>query len=284
MRSLISSFQAHVSQTTTPARTPGPAFVSQGPPERGPLDDGPVHPSEPESEMSAQPPAPRDPAPDKGHSGVTREGKRHGEGQDEKAHRKREPKERPKLVVYSKHEQKSCQGSLSSLTTDLNSKMSSNYDLDDSDDMEDFAFPLHSSSPKKDSIAHSEVHTEYSNSHDRLHSPVSLSNHSDDSDVTSLLIDQSTSTGDTVISRDLLNAPRAWKRRSSASSGSSSQRSSSRKSDVAPFQTKHSREVLENPKVRKQDVMVSSRATTTRPNEKELSSRKLGEGVYKYCM
>ena len=229
VRSLISSFQAHVSQTATPARSAAYAFASQGPPERGPLDDGPVHPNKPKVEDKAQNAVPRDGAPDRGHFGSTIDGETHSVGRAGRNRRKKAPKERlrPRPVVHIEHEKELDRGSVSSLTTDLNSRVSSDCDLNDGDEMEEIVLPLHSSSPKKDSVESSE----YSQTLDRQ----SVSTNSDDSDVTSLLIDQSTSTGDTVISRDVLNAPCSWKPRSSASSVSSSQEGSSKYSDVAPF-------------------------------------------------
>ena len=47
---MITSFQAQGSQNGTPGTTPSSAFASHRPPaERALLDDGPVHPEEPES-------------------------------------------------------------------------------------------------------------------------------------------------------------------------------------------------------------------------------------------
>ena len=274
VRSLISSFQAHVSQTATPARTPGPVFASQGPPERGPLHDDRAHPTEPEIEVKTQTTVRGDVAPDKGRSGATSDGKRRGEEQAEKFYQNRRPNERlrPKPVDYNERERELDRGSVSSLETDLNSRVSSNYVLDNSDDIQGFTSPLHSSSPKKDSVAGSDLLSEYSQSRDRAHSLLSLSANSDDSDVTSLLIDQTTSTGDTVISRDLLKAPRSCKSRSSASSVSSSQRSSGHNSDEAPFPTKHSRPRPQNRKVRKQD-----NGMATRGKQEERLPRRLGK-------
>ena len=282
VRTLISSFQAQVtSQILTPGRTPGPTLTSQGPPERGPLDDGPVHPNGPVMEVKAQPPAHGNIATAKGYSRVTTENKKDAKEDAEKRHRNRATKKhlRPKPAASNGHDQKETdKGSVSSLTTDLNSRMSSNYDLDDSDDVEGFALPLHSSSPKKESVTSSEALSEYSQTRDRPYSPLSLSINSDGSDVTSLLIDQSTSTADTVISRDLLNAPRSWKSRSSASSVSSGQWSSSNKSDTAPFKTKYSGPAPQSLKVRPQNGGVfSSRVGSMRRNQEELLSRKLGE-------
>lgn len=55
MRSLISSFQAHVSQTATPAKTPNAPSASQGSlAERALLDDCPVRPDEPYVGRSGQ--------------------------------------------------------------------------------------------------------------------------------------------------------------------------------------------------------------------------------------
>lgn len=284
VRTLISSFQAQVtSQIATPARKPGPTLTSEGPPERGPLDDGPVHPNGPVLEVKTQAPAYGNMATDKGYPRVTTENKKDAKEDFEKRRRNRETKKhlRRKPAASNGHDQETDEGSISSLTTDLNSRVSSNYDLDDSDDGEGFALPLHSSSPKKESVTSSEALSEYSQTRDRPHSPLSLSINSDGSDVTSLLMDQSTSTADTVISRDLLNAPRSWKSRSSASSVSSGQWSSSNKSEVAPFKTKYSSPAPQSLKVRQQNGGVfSSRAGSMRRNQEELLSRKLGERTF----
>ena len=283
VRTLISSFQAQVtSQIATPARTPGPTFTSQGPPERGPLDDGPVHPNGPVMEVKTQAPSHGNMAIGRGYSSATTENKKDDKEDVEKRHRNGAAKKRlrPRLGASSEHDRETDRDSVSSLATDLNSRVSSNYELDESDDVEGLALPLHSSSPKKDSITSSEAITEYSESRDRPHSPLSLSMNSDGSDVTSLLMDQSTSTADTVISRDLLNAPRSLKSRSNTSSASSGQWSSSNKSDAAPFKAKYSRPVPQNLKVRQQDGGVSSRAGSMRRNQEELLSRKLGERTF----
>lgn len=262
VRSLISSFQAHVSlQTVTPVRGPETAMASQGPPERGPLDDAPVHPSEPDNGVEYQTTVRHVRAPQKVNSEGTSEGKRRGEEPNSKHHKNQLSKEhmRPRPVVYSKQEQELDRGSVSSLTTDLNSRISSNSD---GDDIEEFALPLHSSSPKKDSIASSEIHSDFSQTLDK-YSPLSASSNSSDSDVSSLLIDQTTSTGDTVISRDGFNtAHYNWKSRSSASSVSSSQRSSSKKSDEVQFLKTRSRPALQDPQAKQHNDVISSRHLT----------------------
>ncbi|KAJ7371227.1 hypothetical protein OS493_027341 [Desmophyllum pertusum] len=251
VRSLITSFQAHVSQTATPAKTPSTAFASQGPlAERALLDDGPVHPDEADRRRNGQRNVP---SQTDAHSGPMSEGERHGEARTDRKHgRSTAQKERdvrpPYAVVSSKYKHPFDREEPSAdLTTDLNSGVNTSYELDD---VNDFVLPLHSSSPKKESVASSEVLSEYSQTFDRPLSPLSLSIQSDHSDVTSLLIDQSTSTGDTVISRDLLNAARSWQPTSSASSMTSSQRSSSLKSDMEPLPKKHSRPVPQNLKIR----------------------------------
>ena len=281
MRSLITSFQAHVSQTATPAKTPSTAFASQGPlAERALLDDGPVHPDEADRRRNGQRNVP---SQTDAHSGAMSEGERHGEARTDRKHgRNTAQKERdlrPYAVVSSKYKHPFDREEPSAdLTTDLNSGVNTSYELDD---VNDFVLPLHSSSPKKESVASSEVLSEYSQTFDRPLSPLSLSIQSDHSDVTSLLIDQSTSTGDTVISRDLLNAARSWQPTSSASSMTSSQRSSSLKSDIEPLPKKHSRPVPQNLKIRKRDIDTDSvRATTVHRKQEELTARISGERAF----
>ena len=275
MRSLISSFQAHVSlQTVTPVRGPETAMASQGPPERGPLDDAPVHPSEPDNGVEYQTTVRHVRAPQKVNSEGTSEGKRRGEEPNSKHHKNQLSKEhmRPRPVVYSKQEQELDRGSVSSLTTDLISRISSNSD---GDDMEEFALPLHSSSPKKNSVASSE----FSQTLDK-YSPLSASSNSSDSDVSSLLIDQTTSTGDTVISRDGFNtAHYNWKSRSSASSVSSSQRSSSQKSDEVQFLKTRSRPALQDPQAKQHNDVISSRHLTMHRKQDKPSLGKQGKLV-----
>ena len=273
MRSLISSFQAHVSlQTVTPARGPEPAMAPRGPPERGPLDDAPVHPSEPDNGVEYQTTVHHVGAPQKVHS----EGR--GEEPNSRHHKNQLSKEhmRPRPVVYSKHKQEIDRVSVSSLTTDLNSRISSNSD---GDDMEEFAFPLHSSSPNKDSVASSEVHSDFSQTLDK-YSALSASSNGSDSEVTSLLIDQTTSTGDTVISRDgFKTAHYNWKSRSSASSVSSSQRSSGQKSDEVQFLKTRSRPALQDPQAKQHNDVITSRHLTMRRKQDKPSSGKQGKLV-----
>ena len=277
VRSLISSFQAHVSQTVTPARGPETAMASQGPPERGPLDDAPVHPSEQDNGVEYQTTVRHVGAPEKVHSEGTSEGKGRGEEPNSRHHKNQLSKQhmRPRPVVYSKHIQELDRGSVSSLTTDLNSRISSNSD---GDDMEEFALPLHSSSPKKDSVTSSEVHSDFSQTLDK-YSPLSASSNSSDS-VTSFLIDQTTSTGDTVISRDGFNtAHYNSKSRSSASSVSSSQRSSSQKSDEVQFLKTRSRPALQDPQAKQHNDVISSRHLTMHRKQDKPSSGKQGKLV-----
>lgn len=279
MRSLISSFQAHVSlQTVTPARGPETAMAPRGPPERGPLDDAPVHPSEPDNGVEYHTTVRHVSAPEKVYSEGTSEGKGRGEEPNNRHHKNQLSKEhmRPRPVVYSKHKQELDRGSVSSLTTDLNSRINSNSD---GDDMEEFALPLHSSSPKKDSVASSEVHSDFSQTLDK-YSALSASSNSSDSDLSSLLIDQTTSTGDTVISRDGFNtAHYNWKSRSSASSVSSSQRSSSQKSDEVQFLKPRSRPALQDPRAKQHNDVISSKHLTMHRKQDKPSSGKQGKLV-----
>lgn len=242
----------------TPAKTPGTAFASQGPPAEGALlDDDPVHPDEPDTRETCQRNVARKVDTGKGHSGPRSNHERHSVVRLERKHRNIAHKEQiscPKPVVSSEYKREFKGDEGSSATTDLNSGLSTSYELDDNgDDANDFALPLHSSSPKKDSVASSDLPSEHSQAFDRPHSPLSLSIQSDHSDVTSLLIDQSTSTADTVISRDHLNAARTWKPTSSVSSMTSSEPSSSQMFDIAPLPRKHSHPVIPNLKVRKRD-------------------------------
>lgn len=282
VRSLISSFQAHVSlQTVTPARGPDTAMAPRGPPERRPLDDAPVHPSEPDNGTEHQTTVRHVGAPEKVHCEGTSQGEGRGEEPNSRHRKNQLLKEhmRPRPVVYSKHKQeleRHERGSISSLTTDLNSRISSNSD---GDGMEEFALPLHSSSPKKDSVASSEVHSDFSQTLDK-YSPLSASSNSSDSEVTSLLIDQTKSTGDTVISRDGFNtAHYNWKLRSSASSVSSSQRSSSQKSDEVQFLKIRSRPALQDPQAKQHNDVITSRHLTMRRKQDKLSSGKQGKLV-----
>ena len=279
VRSLILSFQAHVSlQTVTPARGPDTAMAPRGPPERGPVDDASVHPSEPDNGAEYQTTVRDVGAPKKVHCEGTSQGEGRGEEPNSKHHKNQLSKEhmRTRPVVYSKHKQELERGSISSLTTDLNSRISSNSD---GDDIEEFALPLHSSSPKKDSIASSEVHSDFSQTLDK-YLPLSASSNSSDSEVTSLFIDQTTSTGDTVISRDGLDtAHYNRKSRSSAFSVSSSQRSSSQKSDEVQFLKPRSRPALQDPQAKQHNDVITSRHLTMRRKQDKPSSGKQGKLV-----
>ena len=276
---MITSFQAHVSQTATPGKTPTTAFASQGPPtERALLDDGPVHSDEPEARKKGQRNIASDPG--KENCDPMTKDERKGDERSDRKHQNTAQKERilrPKPVVPSEYERDFDREEASS--TDMNSTLSTSYELDDAgEDVNDFALPLHSSSPKKDSAASSDVLSEYSQTFNRPPSPLSLSIQSDHSDVTSILIDQSTSTADTVISREFLNAARSWKPTSSASSVTSSQPSSSQVSDTASLPKKHSRPVPQNLKVRKRGSDTNSAPTSyDHRKQKELTSKKLSE-------
>ena len=253
-------------------------MAPRGPPERGPLDDAPVHPSEPDNGVEYHTTVRHVSAPEKVYSEGTSEGKGRGEEPNNRYHKNQLSKEhmRPRPVVYSKHKQELDTGSVSSLTTDLNSRISSNSD---GDNMEEFALPLHSSSPKKDSVASSEVHSDFSQTLDK-YSALSASSNSSDSDLLSLLIDQTTSTGDTVISRDGFNtAHYNWKSRSSASSVSSSQRSSSQKSDEVQFLKPRSRPALQDPRAKQHNDVISSKHLTMHRKQDKPSSGKQGKLV-----
>lgn len=246
MRSLISSFQAHVSQTATPAKTPNAPSASQGSlAERALLDDCPVRPDEPYVGRSGQQRAVGETTSDEKNSGPSSEdekqgqtsnGDRKGRGATQKGHLRSKP------LISRGHRQEINREEGSSVSTDLNSKVSSRCDFDEvSDDVNDFAIPLHSSSPKRVDIVSSDAVSERSQTFDRPLSLSSSSIHSDHSDVTSLLMDRSTSTADTVISRDILNAARSWKQKSSALSVTSNQSTSSEMSGVAPLPNGKSR-------------------------------------------
>ena len=206
-------------------------------------------------------------------------GKRQGDERSERKHRNKAQNERilrPKPVVSSDYKREFDREEAAS-STDLNSRLSTSHELDDvSEDVNDFALPLHSSSPKKDSAASSDVLSEHSKIFDRPPSPLSLSIQSDNSDVTSLLIDQSTSTADTVILREVLNTARSWNPTSNASSVTSSQPSSSQMSDTVSSSKEHSRPVPQNVKVRKQGSdTTSARDSHGQRKQEDLTSRKL---------
>ena len=247
MRSLISSFQAHVTQTATPAKTPNAPSASQGSlAERALLYDCPVRPDEPYVGKSEQQRAVGETTSDKKNSGPssedekqgqTRNGGRKDRGATQKGHLRSKP------FISRRHRQEINREEGSSSSTDLNSKVSSRCDFDEvSDDVNDFAIPLHSSSPKRVDIASSDAVSERSQAFDRPLSLSSSSIHSDHSDVTSLLMDRSTSTVDTVILRDILNAARSWKPKSSALSVTSNQSTSNEMSGLAPLPNGKSRE------------------------------------------
>ena len=253
VRSLITSFQAHVSQTGTPGKTSSTTHESHGPStERALLDDGPVHPEELGSRTKGRREIASEVDPGKENCDPMTKDERHGDERSERKHRNTAQTERilrPKPVASSDYKREF--GAEEASSTDLNSRLTTSYELDDaSEDVNDFALPLHSSSPKKDSAASSDVLSEHSKTLGRPPSPLSLSIQSDDSEVTSLLIEQSTSTADTVISRQVLNTALSWNPTSNASSVTSSQPSSSQMSDVVSSK-KHSRPVPQNVKVRK---------------------------------
>lgn len=261
----------------TPAKTLSTVFMSQGPPERALLDDAPVHPDEPDKRTNGQKTVARGVDPVKGHFCPTRKADGHTDVLSERRHTdQKEQNSRPKPVVSSDYKHEFDRDKASSVTTDLNSRISTSYELDDiGDSVDDFALPLHSSSPKKDIVASSDVASERSQTFDRPHSPLSSSVQSDHSDVTSLLIDQSTSTADTVISRDNLHTARSWKPPSSASSITSSQPSSSQMSDIATLPWKRSRPVVQNLQVSKRDSNTDNMPVSHVYSKQELTSKKL---------
>lgn len=280
MRSLISSFQAHVSQTATPAKTPNAPSASQGSlAERALLDDCPVRPDEPYVGRSGQQRAVGETTSDEKKSGPSSEdekqgqtsnGDRKGRGATQKGHLPSKP------LISRGHRQEINREEGSSVSTDLNSKVSSRCDFDEvSDDVNDFAIPLHSSSPKRVDIASSDAVSERSQTFDRPLSLSSSSIHSDHSDVTSLLMDRSTSTADTVISRDILNAARSWKQKSSALSVTSNQSTSSEMSGVAPLPNGKSRYLpLSENEGRRNLDSESARRKYVRQKQEDFISRK----------
>ena len=280
---MITSFQAHVSQTGTPGKTPSTAFASHGPPtERALLDDGPVRPEEPTSRKKGRRKIASEVDLGKENFDPMTVGERKGDELSERKHRNTAQNERilrPKPVVSSDYKREFDRERASS--TDVNSRFSTSYELDVAEEVNDFALPLHSSSPKKDSAASSDLLSEHSPTFDRPPSPLSLSMQSDDSDVTSLLIDQSTSTADTVIARELLNTARSWKPTSSASSVTSSQPSSSEMSDTVSLSKKHLRPVPQNLKVRKRGSDTkSARASNGHRKQEHFTSKKLNERAF----
>ena len=244
--------------------------MSQGPPERALLDDAPVHPDEPDKRTNGQENVACEVDPVKEHSYPTRNAERYNDVRSERRH----TDQNEQISRRNEFDRDKA----SSVTTDLNSRISSSFELDDiGDSVDDFALPLHSSSPKKDSVASSDVASEHSQAFGRPHSPLSSSVQSDHSDVTSLLIDQSTSTADTVISRDHLHTARSWKPTPSASSITSSQPSSSQMSDVATFPWKRSRPVIQNLQVRKRDSDTDNMPVSHVHSKQELTSKKLSQ-------
>ena len=280
VRSLICSFQAHSSQTVTPAGTQGIApSSSAGPPQAGrePLRGDPRFYGKSDVE-----------APDQNVFAVDVAHKEEARCGDKAAraarnHRNMIPKEGLQQKADSlENFPHAFEGSkVSSVTTDL--VVSSNYGLDEcGEDVDDILPPLHSSSPRKDIVDNSELLDEHSGTRDTNHSPLSLSFHSDDSDVTALLIDdQSTSTAETVVPRDCKVACLQGRVRSGASSVSSSRdnlsRTSSVASDVDEFLRKHVQSVSQSAKVRKEQryLLVADRsATVQREYTMEKLSRK----------
>lgn len=276
VRSLITSFQAHVSQNGTPGKTPSSVFASHRPSaEQALLDDGPVHPEEPESRIKDRRNIASEVDPGKENCDPMTKGERQEDKRSGIKHRNTALC--PKPVVYSDYKGEFDREQISS--ADRNSRLSTSYELDDvGEEVNDFALPLHSSSPKKDSAASSDVVSEHSQTFDRLSSPLSLSIQSDHSDVTSLLIDQSTSTPDTVISRELLNTARSWNPTSNASSVTSSQPSSSQMSDSVSLLKKHSGPAPQEMKVRKRGSDTNSaRPAYGHRKQGEVTSRKMGD-------
>ena len=272
-----------MSQNGTPGKTPSTAFASHGlPTERALLDDGPVHPEEPESRTKGRRNIASEVDPGKENCDPTTKSERQGDERSGRKHRKAAQKEqilRPKPVIPSNSKREIVRDEASS--TDVNSRLNTSYELDDvSENANDFALPLHSSSPKKDSAASSDVLSEHSQPFDRPPSPLSVSIESDNSDVTSLLIDQSTSTADTVISRQVLNTARSWNLTSNASSVTSSQPGSSQMSDSVSLSKKNLRPVPQNLKVRKRGSDLNSVRDLYNHRKQELTSRRLGERAF----
>ena len=280
---MITSFQAHVSQTGTPGKTQT-AYASHGAPtEPALLEDGPVHPEEPGSRTKGRRNIASEVAPGKENCDPMTKVERQGDKRSERKHRNTAQKEgivRPRPVVSSDYKREFDLEEASS--TDLNSRLSTSYELDDvSEDVNAFALPLHSSSPKKDSAANSGVLSDHSKTLGRPPSPLSLSIQSDNSDVTTLLSEQSTPTADTVISREVLNTARSWKPTSNASSVTSSQPSSSQMSDAVSSSKKHSHPVPQNVKVRKRGSDTNSaRDLYGHRKQEDLTSRKLDERAF----
>ena len=108
----------------------------------------------------------------------------------------------------------------------------------------------------------------------------SSSIHSDHSDVTSLLMDRSTSTADTVISPDILNAARSWKPKSSALSVTSNQSTSSEMSGVAPLPNGKSRYLpLSENEGRRNLDSESARRKYVRQKQEDFISRKESDRI-----
>lgn len=207
--------------------------------------------------------------------GQTSNGDRKGRGATQKGHLRSKP-----LISWG-HRQEINREEGSSVSTDLNSKVSSRCDFDEvSDDVNVFAIPLHSSSPKRVDIASSDAVSERSQTFDRPLSLSSSSIHSDHSDVTSLLMDRSTSTADTVISRDILNAARSWKQKSSALSVTSNQSTSSEMSGVAPLPNGKSRYLpLSENEGRRNLDSESARRKYVRQKQEDFISRKESDRI-----
>ncbi|XP_067039809.1 coiled-coil domain-containing protein 158-like isoform X4 [Acropora muricata] len=225
VRSLISSFQAHVSQISTPVTTPGLMFAAQGAsaPERGPSKHEPTCPNEGDLEKGQVSLAPAE----NKEQGKEHPKVRHGKHAKERHSRSKDVAMKRSADIESD----------SSQSTDVNSRVSNNYELEDTNEC--FELPLHSSSPKRENAAS----VVSSQTPDSVHSPLTLSDDSYGSDVASLLVDQSTFTGNTVVARDLLNAPLSYRPGSASSSAPSSQRGSNKMSYAVPTKTKCRRPV-----------------------------------------
>lgn len=88
-------------------------------------------------------------------------------------------------------------------------------------------------------------------------------------------MDRSTSTADTVISRDILNAARSWKQKSSALSVTSNQSTSSEMSGVAPLPNGKSRYLpLSENEGRRNLDSESARRKYVRQKQEDFISRK----------
>lgn len=200
-------------------------FAAQGAsaPERGPSKHEPTCPNEGDLEKGQVSLAPTE---------NKEQGKEHPEVRHGKHAKERHSRSKDVAMKRSADIE-----SDSSQSTDVNSRVSNNYELEDTNEC--FELPLHSSSPKRENAAS----IVSSQTPDSVHSPLTLSDDSYGSDVASLLVDQSTFTGNTVVARDLLNAPLSYRPGSASSSAPSSQRSSNKMSYAVPTKTKCRRPV-----------------------------------------